>query len=117
MQTPCSWSLYRLSCKLTELLIYHLITEAVQCKGIYDRKYAELHHDRTCSATTSKKLWEDGEKCGCCASYQQWKVSHPECARDLQAVAGITQYLQGIEINFYWSPIERFCFLCSISSA
>ena len=57
-----------------------------ECKGIYHRRYAELHFDRSCGTTTAKKLWEEKDKCNCCVSYKVWKETHPQLAQHLLEV-------------------------------
>lgn len=69
------------------------------CCGIYDRKYAELHSDRTCGATTTKALWEKGPKCDCCSSYKQWKNCHPDLASTLQVCYKTWQFFQNNNNN------------------
>ena len=64
------------------------------CKGIFDRKYAELHSDRTQGATTAKKLWEQERQCDCCTSYKEWKSKHPLPAQDLQNSADKKVYYE-----------------------
>ena len=65
---------------------------------MYDRKYAEIHSDRTCGGTTTKKLWEDkrasGNTCDCCSSYKEWRVNHPQLAQEMQVLADKGKYYE-----------------------
>ena len=63
------------------------------CKGIYDRKYAELYNDKTTGATTAKKLWLDlqasSPPCDCCTGGRD-----PQAAHDLQITADKPLYYE-----------------------
>ena len=63
----------------------------VPCQGIYQRKYAVIHGDRSTGTMTAKKLWMDAwgnpgmnnesesvvVNCNCCTSYKEWTQRHP----------------------------------------
>ncbi len=50
----------------------------------------------------AKKLWQDKRdlsspeksSCECCADYKQWKVMHPDSAKELQTEADLPHYYQ-----------------------
>ena len=70
----------------------------VQCAGVYDRKFEELHNDRHAGGTAADALYRKvkAEKdtidndvikseilCSCCHDYKTWKVMHPSYAERL----------------------------------
>ena len=69
-----------------------LLAESVPCKGVFDRKYSELHSDRTHGATTAKKMWANEKMCDCCSSYKEWKAKHPKAAQEVQVSADKSTY-------------------------
>ena len=75
-----------------------------KCQGLFDHKFATLHHDRNCGITSADKLWRESRDtgktypeehaasefttcCTCCKSYREWKLKHPALAKRLQTLA------------------------------
>lgn len=90
--------------KSKQLHSYYTTFAGISCQGVYSRKYASLHDDRTGGTTNLTKLWDDGRENATtytnssgeefnvmCTSLQQWKQLHPG---ELQKFADMPLYYQ-----------------------